>query len=58
MIHYTHPVQLIHRNLDVVGVGPKIMKNDKLNQYTSCDSVRHCYHIKTVHIMVWVNTQF
>lgn len=31
MIHNSHPVQLIHGYLDVIGVGPKISNNSRLN---------------------------
>lgn len=31
MIHNSHPVQLVHGYLDVIGVGPKISNNSRLN---------------------------
>lgn len=39
MIHNTHPVQLIHRYLDVVGVGPEII--DEFKREEMCSVSNH-----------------
>lgn len=31
MVHNSHPVQLVHGHLDVIGVGPKISNSSRLN---------------------------
>lgn len=68
MIHNTHPVQLIHRHLDVVGVGPKII--DEFKREKMCSVSNHVsdmrpekYHYKQtpnfqISLLIPLPTQF
>lgn len=48
MIHNTDPVQLIHRDLDVVGVGSKILNNIKISRYNAIIRIKffHLFKVK------------